>query len=210
MKRFLIFLFPLLLVFAISCDSDNSNDKTEDPKDPVVKTDFISFTFQGKSYSFECGTNGDTYNAGLPYGQYDTEMEQTTIFASDIAYDEVIYTVPSKAVEETLYSSIILTIEGNTTGTFTFPTASSSTKLFKSRSTLTIMDGTTENIYRFMAYTLNVTSYGAIGEQITGTFSGELIKNTMYSSTRAEAETLPLTDGKFSVKHIADPTTIIE
>lgn len=146
-----------------------SCSSSDSPSDPNTSSgETFTFTKSG-------GLTGNSNYSSYTLASFSTENDATYILGSDA----VITTGPTA-------NMVVITVPGKTTGTYT---------LGDSECTLTMFANSVP--YIATSGTVVVSSFGAVGSQIKGTFSGTLISATGGAG-------VTITNGVFDVKRDAD------
>lgn len=174
MRSFCLYIAIICMGTLISCGDDST-----DPGNPQVGAN--GFVLDGGGYAKTAVSLTDS--TGIV--QYDTTNTLTTYTASGTA----IFGKSVSGAEQSI--GVTITVAGNASGTS--PWNNLTTGAGGYGLTLRIDSA----IYVAVQGTTTVTSYGAVGDMVTGTFSGT-VKDI------ATGTVLTITDGTFSAKRIPD------
>jgi hypothetical protein len=180
MKKYTIYVFLLVAVVGFLFFFAGSCSKGNDY--------YVKFTMDGEEVEFGLGLSDKEKNAfanviGAPGDGY-------TLFVA----------TPVTAESTSMPSTFIqITIDGTDVGPYTYPEPSTAYLYYQDA----------PNSYSIISLSINVTSFGDVGGTIEGTFEAVVTEFSLQGLKGVKAsQGIPVTDGAFRVKRIADNTYV--
>jgi hypothetical protein len=182
MKRF----FMMILVAALLCTPTILMAASCDSGEAGY---FVAFTFEGTAYRVSLGFSD--VDEGEAFATVDTSETPGTII---MGTDGIFATDVSGPPMDSVYA--VLVVVGTSAGTYEYSS--------KNASALVGINGGT---YMADSGTIVVTSFGAVGEAVEGTFNMDLAAYTIEGDDYQTLAGMPIT-GSFRVKRVADNTSL--